>query len=321
MLESIVDLGEKINRKLELKSTSDDFATICFNELREFQVDKTLKEFDLEVSEWLSNTKLPIQLNVHNGFGQPPITLYNNGTFVVDIYFWMHADTSIHSHAFSGAFKVLYGRSIHEIYTVEKIKEYSSDVMQTDISRTQVDVLYPNDTNKILAGDDFCHRVVHLEAPTVTLCIRTVNDLTIPQWHHFENGLSILKRELSESVYKRLFFSEYLITRTNEEGLNYLVQYIRSLQDSEVMNLFEQLTIDSMGLCEQTTELIYTAIMDTYKDKEWFLIYEEYCLWTENHIHPQGDSPSERFYTHAVNTSYPVELRDKLFHEVESYLL
>ena len=67
----------------------------------------------------------------------------------------------------------------------------------------------PNTTLCTIEGG----HVVHIDNPTVTLCIRTCNDITIPQWHHFENGLSILKRELDESVYKKLFYFDYCLTK------------------------------------------------------------------------------------------------------------
>jgi hypothetical protein len=321
MIDKLVDLGKKIEAKYnELGSSkSSEFADLCFDELKSIEFDISLDEFDQYVSDWIENTTLPTQLNVYNSFGQPPLTIFNNGEFVVDLYFWMHSDTSIHSHAFSGAFKVLFGRSLHEVYTVNTLKSYSEDVIQTDIKREDVKILYPDDSYKILAGDEFCHRVIHLEAPTVTLCIRTVNDLTIPQWHHFENGLSILKRELDESVYKKMLFSEYLITRNYNNGIEFLNKYIKSLDNSEVMNLFEQLSVDSMGLNEQTTELIYNSIINEYSSKEWFTKYEQFCLSLEEYIQPNIDTPEERFFTHAKNTSYSVAQLDKFFHEIKSY--
>ena len=56
-----------------------------------------------DVVEWAATTPaLPLQLDPQSQFGDPPLTVYNDGCLVIDIYFWLHSSTSIHQHAFAG---------------------------------------------------------------------------------------------------------------------------------------------------------------------------------------------------------------------------
>ena len=55
---------------------------------------------------------LPQQVDPDARFGQPPVTLYRAPRFYIDALFWVDGTTTIHDHAFSGAFQVLAGQSI-----------------------------------------------------------------------------------------------------------------------------------------------------------------------------------------------------------------
>jgi hypothetical protein len=305
MINRLIDLGHKIEK--EAIEDNISFSEHSLKILEDFKIESSLTELEEDISKWMLESKIPSQLNVYNSFGQPPITVFNNGKFVIDLYFWMHADTSIHGHAFSGAFKVLFGRSVHELYSVTNKKSYSHDVIATDIKRVEVEVLKPGSTKKILPGDLFHHRVVHLDNPTVTLCIRTCNDITIPQWHHFENGLSILKREIDESIYKKLFYFDYLFSKNPESGINFLNQFLVSM---------EQLTIDTMGINDESLDIFYNSFMNHFQNTEWFSIYEEFCVKSEENIEPLDNSPIQKFLTHAQNTNYSQLLTDKIILDI-----
>lgn len=280
------------------------FPEVCFNELSNFEFPHSLEELESELALWIQGSSLPKQLNVYNNFGQPPVTLFNNGKFVVDLYFWMNIDTSIHSHSFAGAFKVLYGQSLHEVFEVKPKKVYAEDVMSTDISRVNTQLLNQGATERILAGNQFNHRVVHLDTPTVTLCIRTIDDKEDTQWHHFPNGLSIEKRAPEEKVLKNLFYYEYLFNRNPEKGMAFLAEIIESWSISEMINLYEQMTTDSMGLSEDACGFFFETLNSIYGASEWYAIYESFYEQLEDHVHAEGDSAVDRFMEHAINSNY-----------------
>ena len=68
------------------------------------------------IDELLFKNNAPPQ-SADLSFGQPPITIYSHPRFYIEVLCWMDATTSIHQHAFSGAFHVMAGSSMHTRYT------------------------------------------------------------------------------------------------------------------------------------------------------------------------------------------------------------
>lgn len=161
MINKISQLARQIECQ-EKKTPKISFAKICANALENFEIDESLSYIQSEIAHWLLKSDLPEQLNVYNNFGQPPVTIFNNKRFVIDLYFWLEADTSIHGHAFSGAFKVIHGQSVHETYSIKEKQFYAPDIMATDIQREKIQLLQKGDVHIITSGNSFSHRVVHL---------------------------------------------------------------------------------------------------------------------------------------------------------------
>ncbi|RYZ85906.1 MAG: hypothetical protein EOP06_15505, partial [Proteobacteria bacterium] len=140
------------------------FPSIALKALETFKYDSSASEFNSHVTGWLLGQQvLPTQINVHNTFGQPPITLFNNGKFVVDVYIWQNFDTSLHSHGFRGAFRVLFGKSLHEEFAFKPVEKFAPDVFRTSMVSPTRSLLFAGDSLPILAGDRLTHRVIHLE--------------------------------------------------------------------------------------------------------------------------------------------------------------
>lgn len=304
MIESIISLAEAIEQRTE---NGEEFSNVSFNILQEFSFEHSFEEFEESLGDWLLNNELPKQLNVYNTFGQPPVTLFNNGTFVIDVYFWMHVDTSIHSHSFSGAFKVLFGRSLHEKFKIKPTKICAPDVMKTEIERFETKLLEKDDTVEIFDGNRFIHRVIHLDSPTITLCIRTAADEKKAQWHHFSNGLSIEKKNLSEDVIKSLYYYQYLFARNQDKALDFAVSLVKSWSISVSLNLYEQLSIDSMGLSDEAIGLFFEIVFKEYGESDWFKIYENFYHAMEEYIEFEDQSPQSRFMEHVINNKYPLK--------------
>ena len=268
----LLEIGPEIESLLKSDSL---FSKVAFDYLKASKLSFTLKELEDFMMSWsLENTTLPEQVNVYNGFGQPPLTLFNNGHFVVDLYFWQTLDTSLHSHSFSGAFQVLHGRSLHEVYKVIKKEEFYPDIFTSELKLEVKEMLNIGDIREIKRGLDFSHRVLHEINPTVTLCIRTINDKS-PQWHHFDNGLSIQKIGPEASDIKRLSILDYIYTQDHSRAENYVATLLNTFSPSLTMNLFEQLSYDQMGLSEETVEYFFSKVVDKYGDKRWYQVYME----------------------------------------------
>lgn len=304
MIKKILNIADTLHQ--------DGFSSKkCAEALSNIETSLNLEEFNKELGDWLLCNQIPRQLNVYNHFGQPPVTIYNNDEFVIDIYFWMHADTSLHSHAFNGAFKILYGKSLHEEFKIESKETYSNDIQLNQLTRTKSELLKEADVREIVSGNTFNHRVVHLSAPTVTLCIRSVKDLTVPQWHYFDNGLSILKRELDESIFKKIFYADYLSSFSLEQSTNFTHEFISKLELSESMNLFEQLTVDTMGLSEAYQQILFNIMMSIFNNTKWFHLYEEAC--DRELIQAQDDTEEAKLIAHLNNHAYTEKEATVLF--------
>jgi hypothetical protein len=106
-------------------------------------------------------------------FGEPPITLYCGPGFNLAALVWLDGTTIIHEHAFSGAFTVLTGSSIHTEYTFEPSWEVSRRLAFGTLHCTGSEVLRRGDTRPIHAGSRGTHALFHLERPSITLVARS----------------------------------------------------------------------------------------------------------------------------------------------------
>ena len=313
-MKELINLATKIQNEKTIS-----FKEACLKHIKDFEIKLSLSELENELSSWSLKNKLPNQLNVYNGFGQPPVTIFNNGEFVVDLYFWIDNDTSIHSHSFEGVFKLLYGRSVHEVFDVKAIENYDKDIHKSEISLSKIELLEVGDCREIIRGKDFNHRLIHLDAPTVTLCIRTIKDQFEDQWHHFTNGLSVQKIETSQDVLKCLFFYNYLFMRDPQRALDYLRNLIAKWSKSTSLNLYEKLSLDPMGMDEGALDLYFELFLEEYGQTDWFSLYKDfYEELEENYQMVEGDGPKERFLEHALNFNYDKTLTENFLQKLSA---
>lgn len=251
------------------------FPGIATRALEAFEYKLTNDALDAALGRWLLKTRpLPDQVNLHNTFGQPPVTLFNNGRFVVDLYFWLTFDTSIHSHGFRGAFRVLHGQSLHEVFAVKTARAVAPDVALVTLGPPRAERLKPGDVRPIRPGRDLTHRVIHLENPTVTLCVKTINEPKIVQWKYFPNGLAIQMRRIEPSLIKKIYGFQYLLSRDVGQASSYLDAVLRSLDRSTCMNLYGAIAAGSYDLSEAATLHFAEQLRGLHGTSEWFRRYE-----------------------------------------------
>ena len=165
------------------------------------------EEFDEdEVAAWVQRAKsLPRQLDPRSSFGQPPLTVWHGERFVVDLYFWVDTETSIHDHSFSGAFTNLSGHSLNCSYRFERPEEVGRGVLTGALELDEATYMRPGDVCPIVAGQKFIHRVWHLDCPTVTLVARTARRASrrVRQYSYFPEGLAVEYRAVPPIEFKR----------------------------------------------------------------------------------------------------------------------
>lgn len=129
-----------------------------------------------EIIRWVhTTTTLPEQHDLEGRFGNPPVTLFSGPRFYIDIYYWLDGTTSIHQHAFTGAFQVLLGSSIHSSYTFREDGVINEHFSVGELALNDVQLLKQHDVRTIKPGRQFIHSLFHLDRPSATITIRTAS--------------------------------------------------------------------------------------------------------------------------------------------------
>ena len=139
-----------------------------------------------DIATWaIATDHLPVQLDPTGRFGQPPITLYRGERFVIDALFWIDASLAIHQHAFSGAFHVLHGSSLHATYGFKETLRLSKTMQLGELTLEHAEHLGRGDTRPIRSGRGLIHSLFHLARPSATIVVRTVRDADAsPQYEY-----------------------------------------------------------------------------------------------------------------------------------------
>ncbi len=303
----VTDL-QKLAESLEKNWSLEDFPEQATELLKNYTSNISLKDFEVEIEEWLLKLKrLPTQVNLYNVFGEPALTLFNNGKFAIDIYFWRKNDTLIHSHGFRGAFKVLFGTSLHEEFSVNNFQKEEEDIYRSSVERKSIEILQKGDVKTILPGNELVHRILHLDNPTVSLCVRTVDDLELSQWHHLSTGVSYRQRNTEHETVKHMLFLQYRFQEDVQLGLKYLNRVLDRMTVSDQLNLYEGLFKDEFGLGEEVSLFIIENMRERFLIFEWFSAYESHYEAVGEHLLEYQASRGEmKILAHGINCGYSV---------------
>lgn len=301
-------LAEQIQEKWEFSLCNlEQFPEIATTALENLKYAMSLEELNQEIASWFLNSdSLPEQIQVHNTFGQPPITLFNNGKFLVEVYIWVNFDTAIHSHGFRGAFRLLHGQSLQEQFFPLTQESCCDDIKITKLGPAEIQLLFPGDITPIFPDEKLVHRLIHLQNPTVTLCVKTINEENLPQWSYFPNGLAIQKRQISAEMIKQTYFTQYLLGINYEQAMSFFSTFIKNLKPSVQLNLAEELLSGSMDLHPEFAHLFFDHILESNRDSSWHERFTELPLLNVSEFNfDHFDNSEERLLCHFMNCNYP----------------
>jgi len=167
------ELGELIERRWRHENYSEQlFPELAARALTESDLPAQVDPW--EIIRWVQGAAaLPDQKDAEGRFGDPPITLFAGPRFYVDVYFWLDGTTSIHQHAFTGAFQVLLGSSIHSRYNFNEKQVINEHFSIGELQLEEVQLLQKNDVRLIKPGRNFIHSLFHLDRPSATITVRT----------------------------------------------------------------------------------------------------------------------------------------------------
>lgn len=216
-MERFLALGDEIERRWRMVGHSDDqFTAIAYQCMQAAQLEVG---FDPEalIREFFSRPVVA-QLDPSGQYGQPPLTLYNSGRFVVDVYFFVTPESPIHDHDFAGAFVNLRGDSLHSTYSYSYSPQPGHKLFCGQLRRQHTELLSPGSPRAIvpatLPGTSFIHRVWHLDRPTIIAIARMQNGVKGGEaYRYYEHGLALRERQWSGAGYqKRLRLLGYLVS-------------------------------------------------------------------------------------------------------------
>lgn len=124
--------------------------------------------------EFLLNDDQPEQST--SPFGEPELIVYKHRLFHIQLLFWLDGSTSIHQHAFSGAFHVMDGSSIHTTCEFARERAVTPHFQLGELKVKKIEFLERGRTMPITSGSRCIHSLFHLESPSVTIVIRTNHD-------------------------------------------------------------------------------------------------------------------------------------------------
>jgi len=172
-MEEFQAVGELIEKRWRQQNYNEQiFPDIAAQALAESDLPSRVDPWEM-VRSVLNATSLPDQKDAPGRFGDPPITLYAGPRFYVDVYFWLDGTTSIHQHAFTGAFQVMLGSSIHSRYRFNETQVVNERFSVGELQLEEVQLLRQNDIRKITPGRHFIHSLFHLDRPSATITVRT----------------------------------------------------------------------------------------------------------------------------------------------------
>lgn len=173
------------NAWLQVERDERRLPAIAADHLRQARLHEKVNLEELHI--WAATQRIPNQLDLSQSFGNPPVTVYQSNRFVIDVYTWFHSTTTAHQHAFSGAFCVLLGGSVHAKMSFTESRRVNENLRLGTLSTDAVEVLGVGDVREVPAGDAFIHRLYHLDHPSATIIIRTKGDMSAaPQYSYAE---------------------------------------------------------------------------------------------------------------------------------------
>lgn len=209
-LEIFSVLAAEVDRRWRLVEHSENsFSKIAYECL--FQQMHLLVDYE-SVLEWLMGMDgVCEQSSLGNSFGQPPLTLYTDEKFRIELLFWHTGAAAIHHHTFSGAFLILQGETIHTLFNFKEELKCYDHFRLGNLSIDKVELLKKGDVREIIPGEAMIHSTFHIDMPTVTVVIRTHCDNQIKtELEYRPPGVAINTCHIEPLLVKKVQALEFL---------------------------------------------------------------------------------------------------------------
>lgn len=203
-----------------------DYAEENFCEIAAKHLNRTLDlDFATVALRICEGAVLPEQRRLDEGFGQPALTLYSGPRFLIEALCWHSGTPAIHQHAFSGAFRVLTGQSVHSRYSFIE-RDHLGQLTLGELRLEGVELLDGNSIVEIPRGEGLIHSTFHLDSPTMTLVVRTHQTSGLEPTY-LPPGVAYESSARSLSLHKRL----QLLDTLNQTASAFYLDCVRAAID------------------------------------------------------------------------------------------
>jgi hypothetical protein len=253
-LTPFTELGALVESRWRDKNYHEDFFPgIAAQSLSEMNLCDRVDPW--EIIRWVhSASTLPEQMDLQAKFGNPPITLFAGSRFHIDVYYWLDGTTTIHQHAFSGAFQVLHGSSVHAGYRFELEREINPHFLTGQLHFRDVSLLKRGDVREINPGPEFIHSLFHLERPSVTITIRTYKAPNFARQYSYLKPYFAINKFFSDvALIKRVQTVGLLFRTKHTEADKFIGDLVAS---SDFQTVFEVMKEAFDFLCHRELEEI-----------------------------------------------------------------
>lgn len=234
MAYEAMEYFEDLGRRVEERWRSAGFDDRAISSIAEEELLRTPAHLHVapdDVLEWCNRPgfDLPAQADLEAKFGDPPVTVFRAPRMVIDVNFWIDSSIAIHEHSFDGAFQVLSGSSMHTQYDFVEKTRYNSFTYAGDLTAHDTEQLSPGDVRQIRAGADFIHALFHLERPSSTVVVRTLDSpLVSIQRDFIAPGLALSSFHIDPTAQRNTQVARLMITCESPRFEAWLTRYLES---------------------------------------------------------------------------------------------
>ena len=181
--EAVKSLGTEIERRFgAVHYESSMLPEIAGEELQRANLANRISYKELLQSLVASNS-IKQSYDKFSDFQQ---TVWHGEYFQIDFLLWLNSKTGKHQHGFCGAFQVIQGSSCQSTFLFSRSKCINDRLELGEVNWLNTKILRRGDVQKICGGQEFIHSVTHLQKPSMTLLVRSVNTPQhLPQWSYY----------------------------------------------------------------------------------------------------------------------------------------
>jgi hypothetical protein len=259
-MESVMAIG----RSIESAWRKENYDERVFPALTAEHLTGSRDRLDLrpeDVARWLATAgEIPRTVRTEPTFGESPLTCYSTEHFYVEILLsaW-EGTTAVRQQGFSGAFRVLAGRSIHSRHRFLCRDRTSARFMLGDVHLVDSELLGPGDVRPVRLDDEHVQSLFQLESPSMNVVVRTYQDSgRAPQYDYLPPHIARdpYVHPPNERMSRLLRLYDMLAALSSSERVPVMTEYLESADLHSSFLVLERQVATRPAEREELSELL-----------------------------------------------------------------